>query len=209
MLIIDIWADFVCPFSYIGIKNLTQAIKNEKLENVEFHYHSFLQYPFAKQGDFEPMQQYLTNKYGVSELEAWTYMEDVAKLAAESDLHFKLDKLSPTNTFTAHRLAKLAKRHNRHTQFYEVLQRAFFEQQQALDQPEVLKQLSEMAGVPLVEVEKVLANSALFEAEVEADLYRAQQLRIQGTPYFIVNGDKHITGAKSVESFVQVLKNSQ
>lgn len=209
MLTIEVWSDFVCPFSYISLKNLTRAIERENIEQVAFRFNSFLLYPFARRGENEPMQQYLSNKYGVSEQEAWTLMEDVAKIAKESDLHFKLHQLRPTNTITAHRLAKLAKRYHLQVNFYEVFQRAFFEQQQMLDRLEVLQQLALVVGLPEKEVKKVLSNSALLEAEVEADLFRAQQLRIQGTPYFIFSGLKHVAGLQSFDSFVQILKEFQ
>ncbi|MER2000805.1 MAG: DsbA family oxidoreductase [Lysinibacillus sp.] len=206
MLTIEVWADFVCPFSYISLRNLSKAIESENIKQVEIRFNSFILYPFAKQGKSEPMQQYLSNKYGISEGEAWMLMEDVAKIAKESDLHFKLQKLCPTNTFTAHRLAKLAKRYRLYVKLYEICQRAFFEQQQTLDNTEMLQQLALAAGLPQKEVKEVLSNSARLEAEVEADLYHAQQLLIKGTPYFIFNEVKHVVGLQSFESFVRILK---
>ena len=205
MLIIDIWADFVCPFSYIGKRNLTHALENLGVEQVYIRYHSYLLYPFAKPNSQESMQQYLSNKYGISEEEAQTMMEDVAELAKGAGVHFQLDTLRPTNTMTAHRLSKLALRHNVQYEFYRTLLRAFFVEQQALDEKNTLRQLAHDVGLPEQEVQKVLANSALFEDAVEEDFFAAQRLGIKGIPYYVLNNVEYIEGTKTVEQFERYL----
>lgn len=47
---ITIWSDFVCPFCYIGIKNLEEALRKSgyTLDDIEIEYKSFQLEPDAK-----------------------------------------------------------------------------------------------------------------------------------------------------------------
>lgn len=210
MIKIDVWTDFTCPFSYISRRLLQSALKQTDLQNqVQIIYRSYLLYPNAPHIHEETISQSLSKKYGISEEEAQSMMYTVGDIAKEQGLHFKLDDLYPTNTKTAHRLAKLASKYNLQDVFQERMLKAFFVEQRSLDQLDELRQLTLDIGLPQKEVNKTLANSALFEDDVEEDLYTAQELGIRGVPFFIINENFSIIGAQPVGVFVEKLEQAK
>lgn len=200
------WVDFVCPYCYVGIANLLSAIDRLQLNDVQLQFASYLKYPFASSLEGQTLPNILSDKYGISEDEAQLYMDEVASLAKQHGLQMDVQKLLPINTFTAHRLLKLAMQQNVQREFYETLSTAYFLDGVNLEDAQQLQLLSEKVGLAQQQVQRVLQNSALYEDDVEEDLFEAKRLAIKGVPYIRINNSIEMAGIYSVEKFEHVLQ---
>lgn len=102
-------------------------------------------------------------------------------MAAGEGLEFHLDKVVPTNTMDAHRLIKLAESKN--------------------DRDLVERVINRFYKVYLTDGKSIADKDVLTAAAVEA-----QQLGIQGAPFFVINNKYAISGAQPYEVFVQALE---
>ena len=50
-----------------------------------------------------------------------------------------------------------------------------------------------------------MENDKEYDKEVVMDIYEAQQVGVQGVPFFVFNNKYAVSGAQPVESFEQVL----
>ena len=106
---IEVWSDYVCPFCYIGKRRLEEALEETGLkEKTEVVFKAFELDPNSPDASDEPMQAVLAKKYGMSIEEAKKMTENVEIQAKTVGLDYDFDKVTPANTFRAHRLAKLA-----------------------------------------------------------------------------------------------------
>ena len=59
-MLIEIWSDIACPFCYLGLTKLQQAIQNKGLENeVQIELRTFLLNPGLKTDLSKSISQYL------------------------------------------------------------------------------------------------------------------------------------------------------
>jgi protein disulfide-isomerase len=137
--------------------------------------------------------------------EAKKMSEGVAAQAATVGLEFNFDTNIPTNTFDAHRLAKLAEKRGKDHEFTESLLKAHFTDSKHIGNLDFLKDLSAEMGLDVAEVEEVLSGNQ-YEQNVRADEAEAREIGVQGVPFFVINRKYAISGAQSVETFVQALE---
>lgn len=203
---IEVWSDYVCPFCYIGKRQLELAIKESGFEGqVEVEYKSFLLDPNTPKNTDRSVYESLANKYGISVEEAKKTTASVAARAKEVGLDYDFDSMKEANTVNAHRLAKLAAKHKVDAALNEMLMEAYFTKGQNVGDDNVLKQLAVAAGIPAQEVDELLQNNQFIE-EVELDIHQASQLGVRGVPFFVFENKYGISGAQPQELFVQTIE---
>ena len=108
---IEIWSDIVCPFCYIGKRNLEAALADfSGSEDVTIVWHSFQLDPdMPVDTDEKPnLFQYLAERKGIP-LESSIRMHDnLIATAARAGLTYHFDRAIIANSFRAHRLMALA-----------------------------------------------------------------------------------------------------
>ncbi len=203
---IEIWSDYVCPFCYIGKRQLEMAIKESGYEEqIEVEYKSFLLDPSTPIDMEEPIYTALSKKYNLSEEEAKKMTGNIAERATEVGLEYNFDEMKTANTMAAHRLAKLANELGKEPAYNERLMKAYFLEGEAIGRPDVLKRLAAEVGLDQAKVEEVLAGRQ-FEDAVEADIYEAQQIGVRGVPFFVINKKYGISGAQPQPLFAQTIE---
>ena len=200
---IDIWSDIICPFCYIGKRKLELALAQTGIE-ADIHWHSFELNPNAPQTYGMPLQGVLNALYGMGEQQALAVLNHEEQAAREVGLDFQWRIAKPGNTFNAHRLLHLARNMGLGLQAKERFLRAYFSEGQDIGDKAVLRALAIDVGLNPAEVDDVL-DTDRFDRAVRADEQQAQQLGIQGVPYFLIDGEAVISGAREVEEFVRVL----
>jgi predicted DsbA family dithiol-disulfide isomerase len=100
---IEVWADVVCPWCYIGKRRLHGALAQRDLGDVEIVHRAFQLDPSAG-AVTEPTIERLAEKYGVSREQALAMMANVTQVAAGEGLDYHLDSTLSGNTRDAHRL---------------------------------------------------------------------------------------------------------
>jgi len=204
---IEVWSDFVCPFCYIGKRRLEEAINQfEHKDQVEVEFKAFELDPNSPMEPTMKIHEALAKKYGMSVEEAKRANENLAKQAVSVGLQFCFDDMKPCNTFDAHRLAKYAQTVGKEKELTEKLLYAYFTENKQLSKKDVLVAIAESVGIERVEAMKVLDDNTLYANDVRIDETMAQQYKITGVPFFVVNNKYGISGAQPLETFKNVLE---
>lgn len=203
---VEIWSDINCPFCYIGKRKFENALKDfEQKDKIEIVWRSFQLDPEMKPVTGQSVHQYLANRKGVTlekgkEMNA--YMSGVAK---EVGLEYNFNEAIINNTMDAHRLLHLAARHGVQNEVKELLFAAYYTQGKNIGDIETLIQIGESAGLNADEIRTMLQTNT-YENEVKQDQHKAQDLGINGVPFFVFNNKYGVSGAQPTEVFTEVLE---
>ncbi|CAM4307509.1 DsbA family oxidoreductase [Bacillus paramycoides] len=204
---IEVWSDFVCPFCYIGKRRLEMALEQfPHRDNVQVEFKSFELDPNTPIYSGTSISEVIAAKYGISVEEANRNNIQIGNHAASIGLSFNFEEMKPTNTFDAHRLAKFAKDQGKEKEITENLLFAYFTESRNLSDAETLSTIAETSGLDKKEALNVINNKNAYANEVRIDEAIAQQYKITGVPYFIVNQKYAISGAQPLETFVGALQ---
>lgn len=202
---IEVWSDYVCPFCYIGKRRLEEAIEEAGLEDVEVIYKAFELEPNSVATSEETMVEALAKKYKISNEEAKAMTDNVAIQAQSVGLYYDFEKMSPANTFHAHRLAKFAEQEGLGDKMTEELLHAYFIEGAKIGTFETLIEISNKLGLPEEKTREML-DSEEFVDDVKEDIKEAGQIGVQGVPFFVINRKYAISGAQPTETFVNALQ---
>ncbi len=191
---IEIWSDVVCPWCYVGKRNLEAALAGfPHADRVTIEWRSFELDPSTPARVELSMDEVLERKYGMSPDQAVAANRQMTELAATVGLEYHLDRVQIGNTFDAHRLIHLAAREGRGGAMKERLLRAYFTEGRAVSDPTTLAELAADVGLDAGRVAEVLASDE-FGDEVRADEARAVELGSTGVPFFVLDGRFGIPG---------------
>ena len=203
---VEVWSDYVCPFCYIGKRQLEKAIADSGYEGqIEVQYKSFLLDPTTPVDAAGSVYESLSKKYGSSIDEVKKMTANVSARAKEVGLEYNFDEMQTANTVAAHRLAKWAETKNKGTQFNERVLKAYFLEGKAIGKPEQLVELAEQVGLDGKEALQVI-HSTNYEAEMQQDIYEAQQIGVRGVPFFVFDNKYGISGAQPQQLFEQTIE---
>ena len=203
---IEVWSDYVCPFCYIGKRQLEKAIKNSGYEGqIDVEFKSFLLDPTTPIDTEESIYTSLARKYNMSEQEAENMTTNVASRAKEVGLDYNFDDMKTANTTAAHRLAKLAAEQGKAEIYNERLMKAYFLEGEAIGRHDVLKRLAKEAELDMEAVQRVLESNQ-YEEAIEQDIYEAQQIGVRGVPFFVFNNKYGLSGAQPQRLFEQTIE---
>jgi len=203
---IQIWSDIMCPFCYIGKRRLENAIDQFGHQDaVEIEWKSFQLDPnfIASEGD--NLAEHLGEKYRKDQEWALESLKNTAQTAANSGLEFHFEKVIMANSFNAHRLLHLAKQQQLGSELKELLFKAYFTDGKDVNDTETLKELAIKAGLKAQTIDSVLTSDA-FDKEVQQDILGAQQIGVQGVPFFVFDNKYAVSGAQYEQTFLNVLE---
>lgn len=202
-LTIDVWSDVVCPFCYLGHRQLHDALARfEHRASVDVRYHAFELDPRAPLADGTALNEMLASKYSITLAQAAAMNQRVADLAQELGMSWRLERAQPTNTFDAHRVIAHAARQGRQVEMLERLFRAYFCDGELVSDPATLTRLATAAGV--TGVADVL-ESDLGAQEVRDDESLASRIGITGVPALIFDRRIHVSGAQGTDAMYDAL----
>ncbi|WP_302846848.1 MULTISPECIES: DsbA family oxidoreductase [unclassified Bacillus (in: firmicutes)] len=190
----------------MGKRRLEDAIKqiNHPIE-VEVTYRCFELDPTMERDINENIYEKLAKKYGMSLAQAKANAQNVVQMAKEAGLDFQMDTLVLTNTFDAHRLTMYAKTQGLMKEMTERILRAHFTESKHIGKHETLTELAVEVGLNREAVQQMLSSDEMADV-VRADEQTAQQYRITGVPFYLINKKYALTGAQPTEVFVQALQ---
>lgn len=203
---IEIWSDVMCPFCYIGKNNFEQAL--EKLpfkDEVEVEWKSFQLDPTLDPKETQDTLQYFREKKGVQADQATQMLAQVTQMGKGAGIDFDFNKALITNTFSAHKLLHLAKKHNKSNEMEEALFIAHFIDGKNVGDTEVLISLAENLGIDKEEAREAVTSDQL-DYEVNQDIMEARNNGVSGVPFFVLNGKYAVSGAQPVEVFENALQ---
>jgi len=205
---IEIWSDVMCPFCYIGKRRFEDALQQfEHKDEVEVEWKSFQLNPDMKTDPSVKINQYLADVKGWNLDYAQQMNNHVTEMAAQVGLTYDFDKAVVANSFNAHRLSHLAKKHGLGEAAEEALFKAYFIEGKNIDDKDTLIGLGVSIGLNADEIKQTLESDA-FAEEVRYDIAEAQQLGIRGVPFFVMNNKYGVSGAQAVPVFFETLEKS-
>lgn len=203
---VEIWSDVRCPFCYIGKRHFEEALKQyAHKEEVQVIWHSFQLDPnLETQPEISALDHFVKSKQ-ISEEKARQMFQAARNMAADSGLHLDLESTVVANSHRAHLLLQLSKEKGLANQVKEGLFEAHFSEGKNIDDPEVLLDLAEKKGLSPSEAKSALESDELAYAVKQDQMY-AQQIGIQGVPFFLINNKYALSGAQPTNIFLETLE---
>lgn len=203
---IEVWSDYVCPFCYIGKKQLEIALDELGYgEAIEVSYKSYLLDPSTPVDTTSSVYEELSRKYQISLDEVKKMTANVTARAKEVGLEYNFDDMKSANTVKAHRLAKWAETEGKEQQFTERVLKAYFLEGEAIGQTDVLLTLAKEVGLSAEKAHQVIESDEYME-QVQQDIAVAQNLGVRGVPFFVIDNKYGISGAQPQEVFEQTIE---
>jgi len=205
MMKVEIWSDVMCPFCYIGKRRFEEALAGfEGKEQIEIEWKSFQLNPDLKTNPNISINQYLADIKGWTLDHAEQMNDHVTQMAAQAGLTYNFSKSVVANSFNAHRLAHLAKKHGLGDAAEEALFRAYFTEGRNIDDTETLIEMGTAIGLNAEEIKQTL-ESDTYADDVKHDIAEAQYLGVRGVPFFVMNRKYAVSGAQEVAVFKDTL----
>ena len=202
---IEVWSDFVCPFCYIGKRNMEEALEQSGMKDqVEIEYKSFQLNPDAKKHYDDNINQIIADKYGITVEKAAASNENIIATAKNVGLDFNFEGIQPTNTFDGHRLSHYAKEEGKMSAFTEVMMRSYFTDSRNISDREVLLDIIEEVGLNKDKALEIL-NASDYGNEIKKDIDEARRYGVGGVPFFVFDKKAALSGAQPVEAFVETM----
>lgn len=205
---LDVWADVVCPWCYIGKHRLEQAIAgSQHPAEVTVRYHAFQLDPGVPVGGDVSTLEHLAASHGGDLDSARRTTEQVTAAARPDGIGMDFEHQLRANSFDAHRLVALGLAQGGPALQAAVLERlfsAYFAEGKAIDDRQALQRLGAEAGLDERRLASVLASDE-FGDQVRADERMAREIGIDGVPFVMGNGRVAVTGAQSVETFGKLI----
>lgn len=198
---IEIYADVICPWCYIGKRRLDEALASYEGE-VTVRYRPFQLDPSPVPEPL-PLVEALAAKFGGPE-RARQMVDHVTQVAAADGLRLDYDRAVIANTFDAHRLVSYATDRGRAAEMVEALYQAHFNEGVDVGSREALAALAGTIGLDAADARRFL-NSDERVADVEAQLATARDLGITGVPMFVLAGKYAVSGAQEVQTLLAAL----
>lgn len=203
---VEIWSDVVCPWCYIGERNFERALESfAHRDQVEVEWKSFELDPSAPSAREGAYTDRLAAKYGVAKGEAQAMLSRVVDAGARAGIEFRFDISRPGNTFDAHRLLHLAKKHGVQHALASRLFAAVFTEGRSISDADSLIALATETGLDADEARMVLAGD-LFADDVRADEQEAAEIGVRGVPFFVFDRSYGVSGAQPPQTFEAVLE---
>jgi predicted DsbA family dithiol-disulfide isomerase len=198
---IEIYADVVCPWCWIGKRRLEQALERYDGEvTVRFRPFQLDPTPVTEP---KPLIEALGAKFGGRD-QAEGMAAHVTQVAEGAGIEMHFDRAVAANTFEAHRLVRFATERGRAAELVERLYRAHFQDGIDVGSTDALVKLAAEVGLDETEARDYL-ESNLGRREVAADLSEAHQLGVSSVPTFVLAGKYAVTGAQEPETLLAAL----
>lgn len=205
---IEIWSDILCPFCYIGKRNLETALSQfAKKEQVEIEWKSFQLDPtipdVPKYQD--DIYMFLADRKGFPYEQSRKMHEDLVQYAKSVGLEYNFDKTLATNSLKGHRIIQFAKTKGLGDEAEERFFYAYFTEGKNLSDLATLMELGKEIGLTEIEINEALTNP-MYVLRVESDTKEAQTLGARGVPFFVMNRKYGMAGAQPPVEMLKMLE---
>ena len=201
---INVFADTICGWCFIGHTNLNEALK--KFPNLKFDIHHT---PFQLNPDMPnegiSRDKYLEIKFGGKDYAASMY-ENMKLKAKESGLNFNLEKIKKTpNTILSHLLINLSKQFNLQNEIIEKIYKSYFIDGLDIGDVNILTNIAKENNIP----ENVFTNfiNDRNTENINSKILIAKEKGINGVPFFEI-GKNFISGSQSSIQLENVIKSN-
>jgi len=199
---VDVIADWICPWSYLGKKRLDDALSAVHGPSLVTWYPYQLNPNMPAAG--QSLDDYLANKFGDPKL-LQPAMDQLKVLGQSAGIDFRFDRISDVpNTLNAHRLMNLAESQGANTSgLAERIQHGFFTAGLDIANPDVLAEMGAKVGLRFNDVLSTLEDERSKQI-VLAQEAQVRQSGVTGIPDFLVNKRLFVIGPQQSANLVHV-----
>ena len=192
---IDVYADIVCPWCFIGYRRLASVLR-ERDDAVVRHHPYVLQPDAPPEG--EDLHAMLRSRYGTDPKPMFARVEEAAR---DAGIPLDLSKQPMTyNTLAAHTLLRhAAPKGTEHALLGDLFSAYFLEARNVAD-ISVLIDVASRHGFSAEEVRRIVSDGEEL-SKTEDDVVAAARRGIRGVPLFIINNRIVLSGAQREETF--------
>jgi len=201
---LDLIADLICPWSFLGKRSLERALANligAPVRPLRWH---GLPLQDVREGQQIAWRDHLAKRlpWGVTPEYAERSLREAGRALG---IQFDFDRLRTVpDTREAHRLVKLAGREGRQGDVVDALFSAFFEQGRDIGDVGVLQDVARECGLS-ADTLAAFADPAEGREEVIAEEKRLRGFGVVGTPNLLINGRILVPGPADVSTYLQAL----
>jgi predicted DsbA family dithiol-disulfide isomerase len=202
---IDLVADFTCPWSWLGMAQLTRAL-GSLYGDVEtrLRWHPFRMAPAAAGKNPRSFHDYLAERLpaGISVPFAERSLTEAGR---ELGIDFHFEKLGPLpSTSEAHRLVQLAMNEGRHANVAAAIFRAYFEGGADIGDVDVLARLGAEAGLGEATL-RTFRDTRDGDAALAGSEERLRGFGVRTVPNLLFGGRVLVPGTVNVATYVHAL----
>lgn len=205
---LDLYADLVCPWCWIGERRLMAALKivadSHPDEDFDLTWRPFQLDPSmpVEGRDFET---FVTEKFG-GRARAMPMFERVAEAGAPDGVPFHFERITRfPNTAHAHALVLHAQQSGRKVwPLVEDLFAAHFERGEDTGDLNTLVGIAMRHGISGADAHEVL-TAGRYDLDVQQSQKEAARLGIQGVPFVVLDNRYGVSGAQPLSVFVEAL----
>jgi predicted DsbA family dithiol-disulfide isomerase len=202
---IDLVADFTCPWSWLGMAQLTRALGNLSGDvETRLRWHPFRMTQSAANAAPRSFHDYLADRLppGISVPFAEKSLTEAGR---ELGLEFHFEKLGPLpSTSEAHRLVQIATDEGRHANVAAAIFRAYFERGADIADTEVLAGIGADAGLSEKSL-RTFRDTRDGDSAIAGSEERMRGFGVRTVPNLLFGGRVLVPGTVNVATYVHAL----
>jgi len=202
---IDLVADFTCPWSWLGMAQLTRALGSLSGDvETRLRWHPFRMVPLATNAVPRSFHDYLAERLpaGISVPFAEKSLTEAGR---ELGLEFHFEKLGALpSTSEAHRLVQLAVGEGRHANVAAGIFRAYFERGADIGDLGVLADVGQEAGLSAKTLQ-AFRETREGDAALVGSEERLRGFGVRNVPNLLFGGRVLVPGTVNVDTYVHAL----
>ena len=184
---IEIFADIICPWCYIGKKRLEKALSERPEIDFAIEWKGFLLNPSIPQYGID-RRRYLLTKFGHAASSVYSRIEQAGKLAG---IDFNFDAIQRTpDSRSVHELIIAAESNG--YGLSEMFYQAYFLNGKDISSADIQQEILESSNLSEISVLQKITEAKKI---LTSDLTQANQLGIDGVPFFVFNNQISLAGA--------------
>lgn len=201
-IVVEVYADMVCPWCFVGTDRLDQAVAQSGLGNRVVIQHKTFLLNADTPAEGIDVAQMLRAKTGREPAELFARVEAFAK---ESGIPLDLSKQPRQySTVRGHALLRHAAKKGTQRGLEQALFRANFLEGKNISDEATLISLATPHGFTAAEVTRIV-NDVQELAAVRAEAQAASSAGVTGVPFFVFPGGQKLSGAQPTETLRQAL----
>ena len=207
---IEIYADVVCPWCYIGKRKIESALDYYRRTYAEerqpdVFWQPYLLHASVPKEGFD-RKEYLKRRFP-GNANSPQMFASVTRAGREVGLEYQFDLITrQPNTIDAHRLIRYAGYHGDVGAVVESLFHAYFTLGQDVSSHDVLLGIAARAGLNTLEVGDYLASEQDVEWVKIEDNRAKKRLGVTTVPFIVLNGRKGFSAVQSVDAIFRALE---
>lgn len=202
---IDLVADFTCPWSWLGMAQLTRVLGNLSGDvETRLRWHPFRMTPLAQSAAPRTFHDYLAERLptGISVPFAEKSLTEAGR---ELGIDFHFEKLGPLpSTSEAHRLVQLATSEGRHANVAAGIFKAYFERGADIADVDVLSEIGAQAGLGAKTL-RAFRETREGETVLAGSEERLRGFGVRTVPNLLFGGRVLVPGTVNVATYVHAL----